>query len=196
MHLGERFYTQEELEQAGFKSLGKNVQIKRNVGLFFTENMVIGDNTRIDDFTIIVASQEEVRLGAHVHFGTHCFISGKEGFIAEDFVGVSSGTYIYSASDDYTGEKLTGCTIPRHLGGGPAGCVVLKKHVIIGANCVVLPGVTIGEGTSLGAMTLANKSLDPWGIYIGSPARRLRDRSKNMLKLEDELVQMKKAATE
>lgn len=188
MHLGERFYTQEELEQAGFRHLGKNVKIKRNCGLFFTENMVIEDNARIDDYTIIVASREEVRLCRHVHIGTHCFISGVEGFYAGEYAGISSGTYIYSASDDYTGKKLTNTTMPRDLIGGPAGRVVLEKHVIIGANSVILPGVTIEEGTSVGSMTLVNKSLPPWGIYIGQPARKLKDRSKDMLRLEEEYL--------
>jgi acetyltransferase-like isoleucine patch superfamily enzyme len=184
MHLGERFYTHEELAAAGFRSLGINVKIKRNCGLFFTENMIIDDHARIDDFTVIVASREEVRLGKHTHIGTHVFISGSDGFIAEDFVGISAGTKIYSSSDDYTGQKLTNPTLPRQYIGGPAGRIVLQKHVIIGANCVILPGVTIETGTSLGAMTLVNKSLPPWGIYVGAPARKLRDRSQKMLELE------------
>lgn len=188
MHFGERFYTQDELAQAGFKYLGVNVKIKRNCGLFFTENMVIDDHTRIDDFTIIVASREEVHIGKHCHFGTHIYISGSDGFVAEDYVGISAGTKIYSSSDDYTGQKLTNSTMPRKYIGGPAGRIVLQKHVIIGANCVILPGVTIETGTSLGAMTLANKSLPPWGVYIGAPARKLRDRSQKMLELEKDFL--------
>jgi len=189
MHFGERFYTQEELDKAGFKSLGVGVKIKRNVGLFFTENIIIDDYTRIDDFTIIVASREEVRLGKHVHIGTHVYVSASDGFIAEDFVGISAGTKIFTSSDDYTGQKLTNSTMPRQFIGGPAGRIVLQKHVIIGANCVLLPGVTLGTGTSLGAMTLVNKSLPPWGIYIGAPARKLRDRSQKMLEMEKEFLE-------
>jgi galactoside O-acetyltransferase len=49
---------------------------------------------------------------------------------------------------------------------------------------VILPGVTIGEGASVGALTLVNRSLDPFTIYAGIPARRLRDRSKAFLELE------------
>ena len=188
MHLGERFYTDKELSKVNFKSLCKNVKIKRNAGLFFTENMIIDDHTRIDDFTIIVASREEVHLGKHVHIGTHVYISGSDGFIAEDFVGISAGTKIFSSSDDYTGQKLTNSTMPRQYIGGPAGRIVLQKHVIIGANCVILPGVTIEVGTSLGAMTLVNKSLPPWGVYIGSPARKLRDRAQKLLALEHEFL--------
>lgn len=65
--------------------------------------------------------------------------------------------------------------------------VLLKKHVLIGTGSTVLPGVTIGEGTSIGAMTLVNKSLDSWGIYIGIPAKKIKDRSQKLLKLEEKI---------
>ncbi len=54
------FYDEKDLLTFGFKELGKNVKIKKNVSLFFTENISIGDNVRIDDFTIIVASKDPV----------------------------------------------------------------------------------------------------------------------------------------
>ena len=56
--------------------------------------------------------------------------------------------------------------------------------MIIGANSVILPKVTIKEGSAVGALSLVNKSLDAWGIYFGSPAKRFKSRSKNILKLE------------
>ena len=62
--------------------------------------------------------------------------------------------------------------------------VTLGKHVIVGANSTILPGVSISEGCSVGAMSLVNKSTDPWGIYFGIPARRIKDRKKNILELE------------
>ena len=49
-----------------------------------------------------------------------------------------------------------------------------------------MPNVTINEGAVTGAMTFVNKDLDKWGIYIGIPAKRIKDRSKNMLKLVKE----------
>lgn len=184
MHLGERFYTDSELKEAGFKNLGRNVKIKRNAGLFFTENMIIGDNCRIDDCSIIVASGEEVRLGRNAHVAAHCYISGSHGFVMDDFTGVSPGVLIFTSSDDYTGKKMTNPTLPREYIGGPSGRVILGRHVIIGAGTVILPGVTIAEGSSVGAQSLVTHSLDPWGIYAGSPALRLRDRSRELLEIE------------
>lgn len=188
MHLGERFYTDDELSKVDFKSLGNNVKIKRNAGLFFTENMIIGDNTRIDDCAIIVASREEVKIGRHVHIASHCYISGSDGFAMEDFCTLAPGVLVFTSSDDYTGQRMTNVTLPRHLIGGPCGKIILEKHVIIGAGSVILPNVTIGIGGSVGAMSLVNKSLEPWGIYTGVPARKLRDRSKKLLDLESQII--------
>jgi galactoside O-acetyltransferase len=188
MHIGERFYTHEELAVAGFRHLGRNVKIKRSAGLFFTENITIGDNSRIDDFTIIVASREPVTIGMHVHIASHCYISGSDGFAMDDFSTLAPGVLIFTASDDYTGRKLTNPTLPRHLIGGPAGPIHLGRHVIVGAGTVILPDVTIGQGASVGAQSLVKKSLEEWGIYAGSPARYLRARSKDLLLLEKEFL--------
>lgn len=189
MHLGASFFTEEELQSAGFKSLGKNVKIKRNASLYFTENMSIGDNTRIDDFTVIVASREEVKIGAFVHIASHCYIAGSEGVTMEDFSGLSPGVLIFSGSDDYTSGRLTNpvvAAVSRELTGGPHGNILLEKHVIIGAGTVILPNVRIGIGSSVGAQSLVVKSLAPWGVYAGTPVRLLKERGKGILDSEKE----------
>jgi acetyltransferase-like isoleucine patch superfamily enzyme len=192
MHLGERYYTEDELRLIPFKQIGNGVKIKRTAGLFFVENICIGDNTRIDDFSIIVASREAVKLGSHVHIASHCYISGSDGFCMEDFSGLSPGVLIFTSSDDYTGTRMTNPTVPKCYRGGPAGPVTLERHVIIGAGTVILPNVRIGIGSSVGAHSLVNKSLEPWGIHFGSPAKRIRDRSRHLLDLENELINSNK----
>ena len=61
--------------------------------------------------------------------------------------------------------------------------IILEKYVIIGANCVVLPGVRLEEGVAIGANSLVNKSCKEWGIYGGSPIKLLKERSKDLLSL-------------
>jgi galactoside O-acetyltransferase len=63
--------------------------------------------------------------------------------------------------------------------------------VIIGANSVILPDVTINEGSSVGAMSLVNKTLNSWGIFCGVPVKKLKNRSKHLLKLEKEFLSKK-----
>lgn len=195
MHLGSTFFSEEELRAANFKYLGKNVKIKKTAGLYFTENMSIGDCTRIDDFSIIVASREPVVIGSFVHIASHCCIAGSEGYEMHDFSGFSPGVMVFTGSDDYTSGKLTNpvvAGITRSLTGGPHGKVVLKKHVIIGANTVILPSVTIEEGSSVGAQSLVTKSLAPWGVYVGSPAKLLKARSNKILENEKEFWELYK----
>ena len=186
MHLGSSFYSNKELKKFKFHSIGKNVLIKKNVGMFFIENIAIGNNVRIDDNVIIVASKKNflVKIGNNVHIASNCYLAGSAGIEMCDFSGLAPGVKIFSASDDYSGKKLTNPTVGKPYIGGKFGNITLEKHVIIGANSVILPGITIKEGSSVGALSLVNKNLDSWGIYFGIPVKKINRRSKNILKLE------------
>ena len=52
-----------------------------------------------------------------------------------------------------------------------------------------MPGVSLEEGTSIGSMSLVLKSTKPWGIYIGNPSKRLKDRKKDLLKFEKQYLE-------
>lgn len=188
MHMGARYYSEEELHNFGFKSIGKNVQIKKNVGIFFTENVSIGDNVRIDDNVVIIAGGEETKIGNYVHIAVNCCIAASSGFEMCDFSGLAPGVMIFTGSDDYSGNKLTNSTVARKYIGGDSGKVTLGRHVIIGAGSVILPNVEVGEGASVGALSLVIKSLEPWNVYFGNPAKRLKSRSKRLLDLEKKFL--------
>lgn len=67
--------------------------------------------------------------------------------------------------------------------------VLLERQVIVGTNAIILPGVTVAEGCAIGAMALVTKSTEPWGVYIGIPARRVKARKKDLLELEAKFLQ-------
>lgn len=186
--MGDAYFSQEELESFGFRHLGKEVKIKRNVGIYFPENLSIGDYSRIDDFCIITCHDKACEIGKHVHIASHCVLLAKSGFTFKDFCTLSPMITLVTNSDDYSGQKLTNSTVPRHLTGGKEGRITLEKHVIIGTQSVILPDLTIGEGSSVGAMSLVNKSLDAWGVYFGIPVKRLKDRKKDILELEKQVI--------
>ncbi len=180
------FYSEEELENLGLKGYGKNVLISRNAILYNPEELEIGNNARIDDFTTISG---KVTIGDYVHIAQFCGLYGGEaGITMMDFSGLSSRVVIYATSNDYSGNSLTNPTVPEKYKTTDKNLpVILGKHVVVGCVSVVLPGVVIGEGSSIGAMTLCVKSLEPWGIYAGIPAKRLKERSKLLLELEEQL---------
>ena len=190
MHIGQPFYSKEELKKIKFASIGENVLIKKNVSLYFTENISIGSNVRIDDNVIIVASNKNapVTIGNYVHIASNCYLAGSNGIELMDFSGLAPGALIFSGTDDYTGKKLTNPTIDKKYIGGKSGKVILSKHVIIGANSVILPNVTIKEGSSVGALSLVTKSLESWYVYFGIPVKKLKKRSKNLLDLEKQFI--------
>jgi len=190
MHIGASFYSEKELKQFKFQSIGKNVLIKKNVGMFFIENISIGSNVRIDDNVIIVASKKEstVKIGNYVHIASNCYLAGSAGIEMSDFSGLATGVQIFSASDDYSGKKLTNPTVGKPYIGGKFGKVTLGKHVIIGAGSIVLPDVNIKQGSSVGALSLVNKDLEDWGVYFGIPVKKIKDRKKDILKLEKKFL--------
>ena len=56
-----------------------------------------------------------------------------------------------------------------------------QKYVIVGSNSIIMSGVTIGEGSSVGALSYVNKNLESWCVYDGKPIRKICKRKKNML---------------
>lgn len=185
------FLDEKELETLGLKSYGKNVLIGRHAVLYSPEKLEIGNNVRIDDFTTISG---KVVLGDYIHIAQFCGLyGGTEGIYMEDFTGLSSRVVIYATSNDYSGESLTNPMVPEKYKKTDKNLpVYLRKHVIIGCTSVILPGVDIGIGSSVGAMSMVGKSLEPWGVYAGTPVKKLKERSKKLLLLEEQLRQEEK----
>jgi acetyltransferase-like isoleucine patch superfamily enzyme len=182
------YLDEHELRKLGFKSVGRNVMVARNNTMVGLENIEIGNNVRIDGYCSIIATGRGwLKLGSYIHIGGYCFLSAGDGIELDDFSGLSQGVRIYSRSDDYTGGSLTNPTVPEKYTKVRGGTVRLGRHVIIGSGTVILPKLTIGEGASVGALSLVTKSLDSWCVYTGTPAKRLKARSKKMLELEQEL---------
>lgn len=181
------FYSEKELDKIGFRKIGKNVLISRKSSFYGVNNISIGNNVRIDDFCVLSGN---ITLGNHIHIAVYsAMFGGETGIEMKDFSGLSSRCVIYAESDDYSGKKLTNPTIPKDYRGIISEKVVLNKHVIIGAGTTILPGVEIGEGTAVGSMSLVNKSLKEWGIYAGIPCEWKKARSKELLQLEEELLE-------
>lgn len=178
------FYTFDELNKLGLASIGTNVLISRKVSIYGSEKINIENNVRIDDFCILSG---KITIGNYVHIAAYTALyGGDKGIVIHDFAGISSRTTVYSVTDDYSGDTMTNPMIPDKFKNIQSEKVVIEKHVIIGSGCVVLPGVVLKEGAAFGSMTFINRSSEPWSINVGVPFKKIKDRSKKLLKLEKE----------
>ena len=169
------------------KSCGKNVIIGKTVRIRYPELVEIGDNVIIDDFCYFTTS---LIIEDYVHIAPFCSVIGgqKSKLIMREFSGLSAGCRIVCGSDDYSGAGLTNPTIPTKYRIKTKSTIVnIGKHAVLGTDCVVHPGVIIGEGVAVGSMSLITKNLEPWYIYVGIPVKKYKEREKNnILKLEKE----------
>jgi serine acetyltransferase len=191
-----RFLNEDELRTIGVRDVGQNVAVHETCVLVGLETLRLGSNVRIDPFCVVSTIGGWAEIGDFVHVGSHCVIAAGAGVRLEDFAGLSAGVRIFSRSDDYSGDFLTNPTVPpQFTAPPPAGPVHLGRHVIVGAGATLLPEVHIGEGAAIGAGALVNRSLAPWGVYAGAPARRIRERSRKLLDYEAQLKAAMAAGT-
>lgn len=176
------FLTEKQLRKIGFKSLGFNVKISSRSAIYNPDQIEIGDHSRIDDFCVVSG---KVVIGKNVHFAVFNNVAGGEmGVNFHDFSGLAYGCHVFTQSDDYSGRTLTNPTVPGKFKSETKLPIVIGRHSIIGACSLIFPGVTLGEGCAIGANSMVNKSTEPWSVYFGNPAKRIRSRHQDLLKLE------------
>ena len=180
------YYNEQQLVGMGFKSLGSNVKISDKASIYNCEQIEIGDHSRIDDFCVISG---KIKIGRNVHMAPFCLVAGgDEGIVFEDFSGLAYQAQVFTQSDDYSGKTLTNPTIPALYKNEFKKKIVIGRHSIVGAGSIIMPGVVLAEGTSVGAISLIRKNTESWSIYIGNPAKKIKVRSNNLLNLEKEYL--------
>ncbi|PJJ58987.1 acyltransferase [Hymenobacter chitinivorans] len=179
------YYSPEELAELGFAEVGENVKISKTATIYNTGLISIGSNVRIDNFCVIaVSGTSRLRIGSYSHISAFNFINGMGDITLGDFFTTAPYVRIFSSSDDYSGEHMANTMVPREAIGTESAPVVIQKHVLIGTGSTILQGVTLAEGTAVAAHALVTKSTEPFTLVGGVPARKLKDRSRNLLELE------------
>lgn len=183
------FLSTEQIRSLGLKRIGKNIQISSHARFYNPHLVSIADNVRIDDFCIISG---QVVIGSYCHIAPQCIISGA----AEDaevrigsFCTFAYGVKLFAKSDDYSGLSLTGATVPSSLQRHSCKSIMVSDYSIVGTSSVVFPGSYLSEGTAIGAMSLLRgDKTEPWSIYVGVPAYRLKERRRDMRDLAANLA--------
>jgi galactoside O-acetyltransferase len=180
------YMSREALEKMGFKHLGKNVKVSDKASIYNANQISIGDESRIDDFCTISG---KVTIGRNVHIAVYVNVAGGEpGITFEDYSAIAYGSHIFAQSDDYLGYAMTNPTVPDRYKKETKLPIVVGRHTLIGTNCVIFPGVTFGEGTAVGACSLVIRDTAPWSVYTGIPAKKVKERRKDLLLMEEDYI--------
>ena len=176
-----------QVGRLGLASVGADVIIWEKAQIIGAEHISVGDRVIIDDFVLLMATEPMV-IGSFVHIAAATTVMGGGSFSMGDFATLSGGVRVYTGTDDYLGGSMVNSTVPAPWRTPTRSMVRLDRHSVIGAGSVVLPGVTIGEGAAVGAMSLVTGDCDPWTVYVGAPAKPLKSRPRSqILALEADL---------
>lgn len=116
------------------------------------------EHGKLTPWNWLVYYPENLQLGRKTDIGAFTYINAKNGVIIEDEAQIGSHCSIYSVS-----------TID-----GKEGRVVLKNNCKIGSHSVIMPGVTIGENSIVGAFSFVNKDIPADVVAFGVPAKIIK----------------------
>lgn len=160
------------------KYCGRNVRIFQLAKIINPHCAEIDDNVIIYDFVFIDA-QKSFKIGKYSTITWHCLVEGAAHVEIGDRCFIGPGTKILASTYEFNGYYTTEHMAEGHdVSAIRYGDIKICDDAYIGANCVVMPGVTIGEGALVGSNAFVNKNLEPWGIYVGTPARKIGERQK------------------
>lgn len=172
----------------GFASVGRNVRISDRASFYGISRISLGDYVRIDDFCVLSAGEGGILIGRNVHIAVYSCLIGAGRIEVRDFANISSRVSIYSSNDDYSGEWMTNPTVSSEYTNVSHAPVLIGSHAILGSGSVVLPGVTIGDGAAIGSLSMVRSDCEPFTVYGGVPARRIKERNRSLLEVADDFL--------
>lgn len=164
------------------KYLGRNAIVNPTVRIRKPEEVIIGDNTIIDDFTYISTALE---TGPCCHIAPNVNMSGSGGrIVLGAFVGIGAGCTLHAASSDFVTASLYHPSVPAEFRfGAIVGDITVGSYSLIGAHCTVLPGASLPEGFAAAAQTVVRKRrFEPWTLYAGYTCKKIRRRETEEMK--------------
>ena len=170
------FLNDEQLKNLGLRSYGTNVLISDKASFYNVKNISIGNNVRIDDFCILSAGVGGITLKNYIHIACYTSLIGRLNIMMDDFSVLSSKVAVYSSTDDFSGEYMISPMCKPEDSRVKSVPIYIGKHTVVGTGSVILPGACIREGVALGAMTLLKTDTKEYSIYVGNPAKYLRQR--------------------
>ena len=163
------------------QDFGDDVYISALVEIRRPHLVRLGSHVAIDTGFYLTT---KAMIGSYIHIGPYVScIGGAEGLLEMgDYSGIAAGARLITLGDEHLGVGLTGPTIPApYRDNLIGGHITLEKFVNIGTSAIVMPGLTLGEGSVLGAGSLLTRDTEPWTIYVGTPAKAVKIREKKKM---------------
>jgi len=181
----------------GIEMMGDNLRdtlayVGKDVVLYPLCKMIRSENAYIDDYSrildnVFIDAGKQLKIGKHSMITWNVIIEGGAKTTIGDRVFIGPGTCVLTSTYQVHG-LYSAEFIPNGTHNIMYGDIVFEDDSYVGANCTILPGVRIGEGAVVGAGCVVNKDLEPWGIYVGLPCRRIGSREKPSKEVTYELM--------
>lgn len=171
----------------GLEFMGENLREKLKfcgdgVRLFPLCKMIRAQNAMLDNHcqifdNVFIDAGESLKIGKYSTLTWFVLIEGGACTSIGDRVFLGPGSKVltstYELNGFYSIEHLPdSCRATKY------GDITIEDDAYIGANCTIMPGVSIHEGAVVGANSFVNCDLESWGIYVGAPCRRVGTREK------------------
>lgn len=178
-------------------SCGENVFIGQNVIFTQPQNVHLGNNVRIDPFTMITS---KLKTGNNVQICSHAILGGSGQFvILDDWTFIGYGSKLFTASEDYSGNHGP---VNEYWGDNKTykGDIIFNKYCGVASDVMVFPGVELPEGVCIGAKSLVVKGkyktpmdsgfpdsgfidvpMKPYTVYSGNPLTFHKQRNKDKI---------------
>lgn len=162
-----------------FQTLGLNIGEGSKIGKIscdWPSCVEIGKECRIEDWVRLriahpFSGVNLISIGNRVFIGECCQFNCVTKITIGDDTMIAANTTIVDVSHGIDKHA----TINKQPSFGDE--IAIGNDVWIGAGCIILKGVMIGDGSVVGAGSLVNKSIPPYQVWAGSPARFIRDRN-------------------
>ncbi len=138
----------------------------------------VGRHSRIDAGCVISVGPEGVEIGDYVHLAVGvCLFGGSGKVTIGSCCFCSPRSVVYTATDDMGADCLVGPTIPERFRAVRTGDVTFRDCSGIGTGAIVFPGVTLGLGAVVGALSIATRDVVAGHVVVGPNQRVVRTRS-------------------
>jgi acetyltransferase-like isoleucine patch superfamily enzyme len=158
------------------EKVGSDVRISAATDITRPELVSMGSHIAIDQWTYI---STQLIMGDYIHIAPSVTILGGAHARLEmgNFTNIGSGSRIVCSTDDFK-QGLISPVVPLKYRTLITEPIIFEDFATLGVNCTVLPGVTLAEGTIVGAGSVVTQDTKPWMIYAGSPAKPIKHRHK------------------